>query len=223
MSAAGNRTIMITGTDTNVGKTWLTVQAVLALRQAGLQAMALKPVACGSDANGCFEDINALCKAQGIKSIDAVNLYRFAAASAPNQAAIKENQQLDPARLTAWCRQAGKDCDVTLIEGVGGLMVPLTTRYLVSDWLADMPACDVWLVVGCRLGSINHALLSLSLLSRMGRSPKHIFLNAPRAEDQPWLAKTRQAMLPFVDKNSEIHTLSHQLKVDHQLNFTAML
>jgi len=210
MISATARRILITGTDTGVGKTWLTVQAIRSLLQAGIRARAFKPIACGIDPAGQYEDIQCLLAAQGIDDASAINLYRFAAAAAPAQAATAENEQVDIVRLTHWCREACSPFDVSLIEGVGGLMVPLTDTYLVSEWLSDMPDCDVWLVVGCRLGAINHTLLTLSALHALGRPPTHIFLNAVRPEDAPWLTPTEQAVRPFVDAASKIHTISPQ-------------
>jgi len=214
MISAAARRILITGTDTGVGKTWLTVQAIRSLLQAGIRARAFKPIACGVDSSGDYEDILDLLAAQRLDDADAINLYRFAAAAAPAQAAAAENGQVDAGRLTHWCRQACLPFDVGLIEGVGGLMVPLTDTYLVSDWLADMPDCDVWLVVGCRLGAINHTLLTLAALHGLGRPPAHVFLNAVRPEDEPWIIPTEQAIRPFVDAASKIHTLSRNTPRD---------
>ena len=88
-------------------------------------------------------------------------------------------------------------------------MVPLTADYLVADWLAAMPEAEVWLVVGCRLGSINHALLTLAQLAAMGRPARHIILNAPLAADESRLETTRRVLLPFLASDSHIHTLPH--------------
>jgi len=219
MTSPGQKRILITGTDTGVGKTWLTVQAIRSLLQFGIKARAFKPVACGMDASGSYEDIDSLLAAQELTDIDSINLYRFAEAAAPAQAAAAEQRQLDSNRLVDWCRNACRPFDVGLIEGVGGLMVPLTNAWLVSDWLTDMPECDVWLVVGCRLGAINHTLLTLSVLHGMGRPPAHIFLNAVSPDDTRWLMPTRQAILPFVDAASKIHTLGDKKSWD----FAAML
>jgi len=219
MPASGQQRILITGTDTGVGKTWLTIRAIRSLLQSGIHARAFKPVACGADASGSYEDIDSLLAVQELTDTDAINLYRFAAAAAPAQAAAAEHRQLDSNRLIGWCRDASRPFDVALIEGVGGLMVPLTDTWLVSNWLGDMPECDVWLVVGCRLGAINHTLLTLSALHGMGRPPAHIFLNAVRPEDARWLSPTQQAIQPFVDATSKIHTLSDEKSWD----FAAML
>lgn len=203
------RTIFITASDTNAGKSWLTTGLIRSLLQQQLRAVAFKPVACGFDERGCNEDIAALLATQGLKNPDEINLYRFAMPAAPALAATAAGVAIEPERLVAWCRQMAAGTDTCLIEGVGGLMVPLTSDYLVSDWIADMPEAEVWLVVGCRLGSINHALLTLDKLKAMGNSPRHIFINAVKAGDNSRLESTRQALLPFLASSSRIHTLTH--------------
>lgn len=171
------RTVFITATDTGAGKTAVTALLAGSLRAAGLEAAALKPVASGLDAEGNNEDIAALLTACALSEADAVNLYRLAMPAAPSLAAAAEDRQIDPQRLVEWCRQRCEGKRVGLIEGVGGLMVPLTPAYLVRDWLADMPEAETMLVVAARLGAINHALLTLAELERMGRTPRWIVIN----------------------------------------------
>jgi len=207
------RTIFITASDTDAGKSWLTAGLVKALRRQGMNVLALKPVACGGDAAGRNEDVTALLSAQGLQEPDAINLYCFAKAAAPSLAAAAEQRQIDPDRLVAWCRERAA-AEVCLIEGVGGLMVPLTDHFLVSDWLEAMPEAEIWLVVGCRLGSINHTLLTLARLEAMGRSPRHIFLNAAAVADEARLEETRQLLLPLVARGSRIHTLAHGQRLE---------
>ncbi len=209
-----SRRIFITGTDTEVGKTWLTEQATCSLLASGLHACALKPVACGLDPDGRNEDISSLLDAQGLTDPDAINCYRFAKPAAPAQAAAAEKRSIDPVVLLNWCDRTAASFEISLIEGVGGLMVPLTDTYLVSHWLADMPDCEVWLVAGCRLGAINHTLLTLAALRELQRIPAYIFVNAAHADDQTRLQATAEALRPFVDKSCKIHTLSHQMQLD---------
>ena len=171
------RTIFITATDTGAGKTAITALLARSLRAAGVQATALKPVASGLDGNGINEDITTLLAACHLSDVDAINLYRFAMPVAPSLAAAAEGQQIDPRRLIAWCRQRCEQKQIGLIEGVGGLMVPLTPGFLVRDWLAGMPEAETMLVVPARLGAINHALLTLAELRRMHRVPRWIVIN----------------------------------------------
>ncbi len=212
--AGEHRRIFVTATDTGAGKTWLTAQAVRVLHDAGLAARAFKPVACGLDATGDNEDVRALLDAQRLDDAGAVSLYRFALPAAPSQAAAAEGRRIDPDALLRWCDERSRKAGIALIEGVGGLMVPLTEQWLVRDWLAGMPDCEVWLVVGCRLGAINHALLTLSVLQAMGRSVAHLFVNAARPQDEAWLGPVADGVRPLVDKSTRIHTVGHNARMD---------
>ncbi|PIP02793.1 MAG: dethiobiotin synthase [Zetaproteobacteria bacterium CG12_big_fil_rev_8_21_14_0_65_54_13] len=201
------RRVFITATDTDAGKTWVTSGAVRAFLAAGVDARAVKPIACGLDAAGGNEDIAALLDAQGLQDTDAISLYRFALPAAPALAAAAEGRSIVPAELLRWCD--GQSADLTLIEGVGGLMVPLSDGWLVSDWIAAMPGCEIWLVVGCRLGAMNHALLTLSVLRQMGREPARIIFNAATAADESWLEPVRQAVVPFLPAGCRLQLLHH--------------
>jgi len=203
-----NRRIFVTATDTGAGKTWVTTAAVTAWRAAGIDAVALKPVACGlSDDGGINEDVQSLMQAQAMHDPDAISLYRFALPASPARAAAEEGLCVEPERLLQWCGDHA--ADVCLIEGIGGLMVPLTDNWLVSDWIAWMPACEVWLVVGCRLGVINHTLLTLEKLKAMGRQPAAIILNASCEADEAWLQPTYDALLPWLESSCSITMLRH--------------
>ena len=201
--------IFITATDTDAGKTWVTGSVVRALLGGGVDATALKPVACGFDAEGRNADIASLLAAQGISDADRINRYRFALPAAPSQAAVAQNQSIDPETLVRWCDQQQDKYDCTLIEGVGGLMTPITDRWLVSDWIGMMPACEIWLVVGCRLGSINQTLLTLSKLRQMDREPAHIFFNAPTPDCNDWLEPTMRAITTFLPPSCAIQMLRY--------------
>lgn len=171
------RRLFITATDTGAGKSYLTRLLIEEMLHRGIAARAVKPVAAGCNEEGVNEDVDLLMQAQGINDPAAINLYSFALAASPNLAAAAESAAIEPARLVAWCRAQERGPELLLIEGVGGLMVPLTDDYLVSDWIADMVDYDVVVVVGSRLGCINHALLTLDKLQRMGRPPMAVVIN----------------------------------------------
>jgi len=203
------RKIFVTATDTEAGKTWITTSAVRSLLKEGRNAKAVKPIACGLDEAGRNEDIDALLTAQSLDDADLISLYRYHLPAAPSQAAAAEDQAVDPKTLVQWCEAEASKAETCLIEGVGGLMVPITDRWLVSDWIEAMPDMEVWLVVGCKLGAINQTLLTLEKLKQMGRSPTRIIFNATRPEQNDWIASTRQAVKPFLNQACQIHTLNH--------------
>ena len=201
------RRIFITATDTDAGKTWVTAGAVRSLAASGIDVRAVKPVACGLDADGRNEDIEVLLAAQNLHDANLISLYRLALPAAPLLAAAAEGVEINPQQLVSWCEN--RPADTCLIEGVGGLMVPLSDGWLVSDWLAAMSDCEVWLVIGCRLGAINHALLTLDKLNSMGRSPARVILNAASAGDESWLEPVAQAITPFLGAGCLLHRLHH--------------
>ena len=204
------RRIFITATDTDAGKTYVTASLLRALKTAGRDVIGLKPIASGSEGAAISPDVAALLKAQDLADSAAanINLYSFNAALAPSQAAAEEGQNIDLQELVKWCEQQAEGHDISLIEGVGGLMVPLAEDYLVCDWLDDMPDCEVLLVVRTRLGGINHALLTLDKLQRMGRSPRWIVLNDADHVGQEMQAKHKHAL----EKYGEISVIEHGME-----------
>jgi len=206
--------VFITATDTDAGKTWITSVAIRSLIGRGICAKALKPVACGLDDAGRNEDIDVLLSVQSETDADGINLYCYVLPTAPSQAAVAEGQMIDADKLVRWCNARVNDVDCCLIEGVGGLMTPLTNTWLVSDWIAAMPDCDVWLVVGCKLGSINQTLLTLDKLKQMNRLPARIFFNATSVENNAWIESTRQAVTPFLHPDCEVSSLKYGERPD---------
>jgi len=170
------RSIFITATDTGAGKTWVTTRLLRSLLDRGESAQALKPVASGVLPSGINEDVQALMDVSRMP-VSALNFLTFQTPVAPSLAAHREQVQWQPNQLLGWLQEREKAANLTLIEGVGGLMVPLTGTYLVSDWLRDMADAQVLLVVRARLGGINHALLTLESLDRMGRRPAYVIVN----------------------------------------------
>ncbi|MCF7821614.1 MAG: dethiobiotin synthase [Mariprofundaceae bacterium] len=211
------RKIFVTATDTGAGKTWVTASVIRALLDEGKKAKALKPIACGLDEAGRNEDIDALLAAQSLDDADLISRYRYHLPAAPSQAAAAEGQAIDLAELVQWCEAEASKTEICLIEGVGGLMVPLTCNWLVSDWINAIPDAEIWLVVGCRLGAINQTLLTLGKLKQMGRTPARIFFNAATAEQNDWITSTRQAVKPFLNQECQIHMLNHGEKPDISL------
>lgn len=201
------RRLFITATDTGAGKTYVTSILARLLRRQGADAVALKPVASGLDAEGRNEDIDALLAAQGLEDADAINLYRLHMPAAPMVAAHAEGRHIDLTELRDWCLTHAETREICLIEGVGGLMVPLAEKVLVHDWLQAMPDTEVVLVIGARLGCMNHALLTLAELARIKRSPAWIIFNALTDDDmaaqceaaiRSWLPPTcRCLQLPY--------------------------
>jgi len=163
------RTWFVTGTDTGVGKTAISCALLAAAGRAGLRTAAIKPVAAGCDASGRNED--ALQLMQWMTEpldYEQVNPVALAAAVAPHIAAQQEGRSLQAGRLAGLCRGVMLGgAQFVLIEGAGGWRVPISGRETLAD-LAVQLQVGVILVVGMRLGCINHALLTAEAIARDG-------------------------------------------------------
>jgi len=203
------RNIFITATDTGAGKTFVTAHLARLLHRRGIRVRALKPVACGVEKGQIHADVAALMQAQGISDPAQVCLYSFAMPAAPSMAAATEKKRIEPEELIRWCGEMSRDAEICLIEGIGGLMVPLVDHFLVSDWLAGLPEAETLLVAGARLGAINHTLLTLKQLHTIGRDPAWLAINCPdsgaNASAAQHLVQMLAELVPFCD----IVTLPH--------------
>jgi dethiobiotin synthetase len=167
-----SRAYFVTGTDTEVGKTTIAAGLLHAAHLAGLSTAAAKPVAsgCVRTAAGLRNDdaLALLGECSLALGYDEVNPFAFEPAIAPHLAACEAGVELSVARLLPAVRWVlDKGADFSLVEGAGGWRVPLTGRENLSD-LAIALRLPVILVVGVRLGCINHALLSVEAIERDG-------------------------------------------------------
>lgn len=183
-------TMFVTGTDTGVGKTYAAVALVQALRAAGRTVGVMKPVASGCEhgPDGLRnDDARALIAACGrpLRYAD-VNPYAFEPPIAPHLAARAVGVTVDPAVLDAAYRRLAADCEVMVVEGAGGWRVPLSDDLAFSDWVAGH-GWPVLLVVGLRLGCLNHAMLSAESIARQTRLAGWIANRLP-PEQVEWAA-----------------------------------
>lgn len=156
-----SRTWFVTGTDTGVGKTSVCCALLELAASRGLSTAAVKPVAAGCDAQGRSEDA-LLLQASMTANLpyEQVNPVALRAPIAPHIAAGQEGRRLQVAQLAGRCRGVMLGgWDLVLVEGAGGWRVPLNARETLAD-LAVQLGAGVILVVGMRLGCINHAVLS---------------------------------------------------------------
>lgn len=168
MNETGKPAWFVTGTDTEVGKTFVACALLHALRRDGSTALGMKPVAAGFDAAGKNEDVEQLIAASSLLAPPAlVNPYAFRAAIAPHIAAAEEGRTIELANIVAAFEQLRGLADAVLVEGVGGFCVPLGADLDTAD-LAVALDLPMILVVGMRLGCINHALLSAQAIAARG-------------------------------------------------------
>ena len=158
----------LTGTDTEIGKTFITCALLHRATQSGLRAAGIKPVAAGTDTEGKNEDVEAIRAASSVVLPDkTINPWCFKAAIAPHIAAAEEGVVIDFAPILAACDEARRQSDLLIVEGVGGFRVPLSVDRDSAD-LAVALGLPVILVVGLRLGCINHALLTAEAITARG-------------------------------------------------------
>ena len=161
----------ITGTDTGVGKTFVTCALLHTLKAQGIAAIGMKPIAAGADMTPeglRNDDIEALREASGVKlSSEDLNCYLLAEPIAPHIAAANEDIDIDLDVIRQRFDQLAELADVVLVEGVGGFIVPLGDSVDTADLAQDLDL-PLILVVGMRLGCLNHALLTQEAILARG-------------------------------------------------------
>jgi dethiobiotin synthetase len=163
--------IFITATGTDVGKTYVAASLIGHFRDMGRTVEAVKPVVSGFDpAQAAGSDPGVLLRALGapvtMESIERISPWRFRAPVSPDLAAARENRRIDVDQVIAFCQSAvEKRQDVLLIEGVGGIMVPLDGERTILDVMMAL-GLPLILVAGSYLGTISHTLTALDSLYR---------------------------------------------------------
>jgi len=177
MSAKNERPRMsglfITGSGTEIGKTFVTCALIHQLRRDGRKLRALKPVISGYDAAkpGASDSgriLAALGELVNDATIARISPWRYLMPVAPNMAAKREGHPVHLPELVTFCRDTMDKADaITLIEGVGGVMAPVTDEETVLDWMAAL-ACPAVLVTGSYLGAISHTLTAATAMDMRG-------------------------------------------------------
>ena len=166
-----NHAYFIAGTDTGVGKTLITSALVHGFAQRGLRSVGMKPVAAGcawQDGRLMSEDVVQLMAASNVAADpDLINPYAFASPIAPHIAAEKEGVNIALSYIGQAFEALCTDADRVMVEGVGGFRVPLGMDVDTAD-LAQSLGLPIVLVVGMRLGCINHTLLTLEAIEVRG-------------------------------------------------------
>ena len=163
--------IFITATGTDVGKTFVVASLIRLLRQMGRTVDAIKPIVSGYDATlAAASDPGVLIGALGLpfspEAVDRVSPWRFRAAVAPDLAARREGRSIDVDAVVAYCQGAiERRPDILLIEGVGGIMVPLDDHRTILDVMMALRV-PLMLVTGSYRGTISHTLTALDSLFR---------------------------------------------------------
>ena len=193
-------TVFVTAVGTEIGKTFVCCRLIAELRAAGTTLRVLKPVVTGFDpAEPEGSDTALLLNAAGLPpsaaNLDATSPWRFAAPLSPDIAARRENRSISFAELVGFCaREDG--AAVTLIEGIGGVMVPIDSRRTVLDWIAALDAI-VLLVAGSYLGALSHTLTAVAALQTRRARLAGVVVN--ESLEQPMaLEETVDTLTPFL-------------------------
>jgi len=169
--AAAARGVFVAGTDTGVGKTLVACALLHGFAALGLRAVGMKPVAAGAvRRKGAWQndDVAQLQAASSVKiNPSTINPYCFAPAVAPHIAAAEAGVTIRTTTIAAHYARLARIADVVVVEGVGGLLVPLGRRSCASGIPLRL-GIPVVLVVGLRLGCLNHALLTVDALQSRG-------------------------------------------------------
>ena len=196
-----NQSWFITGTDTEIGKTWCTLALIQHFKNQGLQVAGMKPIAAGCHWNKAGfrnSDAEQILQVSGLEvPYEWVNPYAFVPPIAPHLAAAQMGQTIELEHIISQYQHLAAQADTVVIEGVGGWRVPINATQSLKDIVLalDVP---VILVVGLRLGCINHTLLSAETIIRDGCTLAG------------WIANP---INPDFDAQGSIDTLTERLEV----------
>jgi dethiobiotin synthetase len=169
-----SRGIFVTGTDTGVGKTYVVAAILAELRQGGVKAAAYKPISCGEGGRADARIYWELMDRE--QPLDLLNPVYLKHPLAPSVAAKLEHHRIDLAKIRRAYSQLTTHYSLVLVEGAGGLLVPIKRNYFVAD-LAKELRLPLLIVSRLGLGTINHSLLTVRQAQAMGLKVKGIVLN----------------------------------------------
>lgn len=185
----------VTGTDTGIGKTTLSCALVQNLAQKGLQVAAMKPVAAGaSPIDGIWhnEDVDALMKASNMDlPVSLVAPFLLNTPTAPYLSATLDKRVIDLPHILSCYNEIRRQADAVIVEGIGGFCVPFTENTSSAD-LAVQLNLPVIMVVGLKLGCINHALLTAEAIHARG------------LKLVGWIANRIEPDMPFGEENIQM-------------------
>jgi len=180
----------VTGSGTDIGKTLVTAALLRHLNTTGKKARAVKPVLSGFEAGNIGESDSALLLAArgqdpSLQNIEAISPWKYKAALAPNMAAQREGAEVDIEAVVKFCSdEIEKEDGILFIEGVGGVMAPLTDTFTVLDWIEALMIPPI-LVTGSYLGAISHALTSLRTIQARGMEVPVVVISESEGSEVP--------------------------------------
>lgn len=183
--------VFVIGTDTGVGKTLIASALVLGFRRLGYDVGVMKPVetGCKTVAGGLIGEDGAMLRsaathelARPQKDQPDISAYRFTLPAAPYIAARSEDIDIEPEKIHALYQEIQKRHNITVVEGIGGLLVPLKRDYMLSDLIIKLNI-PVLIVAANSLGAINHTLLTYEAARSRGIHVSGVIFNSPCAQE----------------------------------------
>ena len=156
------KSLFVTGTDTDVGKTCVTAGIVNHLSKQDIDVGVMKPFASGYKAteDSISEDVEILTKYSGVTdSVDLINPYFFEIPTSPYEACMKLNREIDISKVIDAYDELVSKHDLVIVEGIGGIMTPITQNYFVSDLISELKLNSI-IVTGSKIGTVNHLMLT---------------------------------------------------------------
>jgi len=211
----------ITGTDTGVGKTTISCALLQAFAAQGNKVAGMKPIAAGSE-NGKWLDVEQLLAASNISvTRQHINPYAFDPPVSPHLAAQQTGVEIDLTVIHQAYQKLSSEADIVIVEGAGGFLVPVNQHQTGAD-LAKLLNLPVVLVVGMRLGCLNHALLTAQAIRAAGLTlagwvancidPKMLFLDENIATLEQRLGCSLIGVVPF-DMKMDVQEIARALNV----------
>lgn len=212
----------ITATDTDAGKTYVSSLLLQGFKALGTTAIGVKPIAAGADDQGCNGDALLLQRHSGIAlPYKVINPVCYQAPVAPHLAAITEQLPIDEAQLNeALVQWQQLPVQQLLIEGAGGWLLPINHQRYLADWVADKQL-PVVLVVGMKLGCLNHAMLTVREIERSGCKllgwvancidPDMALLEQNIADLRQRIAAPCLGVIPFAPQPAQYQQLAQEL------------
>jgi len=173
------KSLFVTGTDTDIGKTCVTASIVKNLRDRDIDVGVMKPFASGykKNSNSISEDVEILMKYSGSHDpVDLVNPYFFEIPTSPYDACKILAQKINLKKVIDAYHKLLSSHDLLIVEGIGGLMTPITQNYFVSNLISELNI-DTIIVTGSKIGTVNHTLLTYEHCKQMQLKLKGFVIN----------------------------------------------
>ncbi len=201
----------ITGTDTEIGKTYVTTALLRDLRRRGIPAMGYKPMACGdrSDARAMRDATDPSV------SLELINPLYLRAATAPYIAATLENKTISLGTLIEGYERVAAAYGLVLVEGAGGWEVPIAPGVTMADFAVAL-GLPVILVIGNKLGAVNHALMTIKGIRERGLSCRALVLNHLQQDWDTAALTNRQLIEEFSGLSVAAELIHGQSDIDSQ-------